>query len=163
MAGPRDVAPQGSSHPVRHVPVPLAQGTGLAMQHHATVVQTRPPGASGALVVSPDYPALKPYAACLIAQRCLGEAGAGDESLWRAACALVCEMFFGRFHIDPATGLQVGHETVLVQWRRGRISWSGRPPCSEARPLHPKTAMDWCWWECELTRDLAWKPCRSTT
>jgi hypothetical protein len=28
------------------------------------------------------------YAACLIAQRCLEGAGADDESLWRAACAL---------------------------------------------------------------------------
>jgi hypothetical protein len=53
-------------------------------------------------------------------QRCLEEAGAGDESLWRAAFALDRGTFFGWFHIDPATGLQVGHERVLVQWRRGR-------------------------------------------
>lgn len=38
----------------------------------------------------PDYPAAQAYAACLVAQRCLGEVGAGDESLWRAACALDC-------------------------------------------------------------------------
>ena len=27
----------------------------------------------------------------------------------------------------------------------------------------PGAAMDWCQWECELTEDVAWKPCRSTT
>jgi hypothetical protein len=63
----------------------------------------------------PDYPAAQAYAACLVAQRCLEEAGADDESKRRAACALDCATFFGRFRIDPATGLQVGHEMVLVQ------------------------------------------------
>ena len=86
----------------------------------------------------PDYPAAQAYAACLIAQRCLEEAGADDESLWRAACALDCETFFGRFHIDPATGLQVGHEMVLVQWRRGRKLVVWPPPVSKARPLYPR-------------------------
>ncbi|MGQ0669112.1 MAG: amino acid ABC transporter substrate-binding protein [Actinomycetota bacterium] len=83
----------------------------------------------------PDYPAAQAYAACLIAQRCLEEAGADDESLWRAACALDCGTFFGRFRIDPATGLQVGHEMVLVQWRRGRKVVVWPPPVSKARPL----------------------------
>jgi branched-chain amino acid transport system substrate-binding protein len=86
----------------------------------------------------PDYPAAQAYAACLIAQRCLEEAGADDESLWRAACALDCGTFFGRFRIDPATGLQVGHEVVLVQWRRGRKLVVWPPPVSEARPLYPR-------------------------
>ena len=86
----------------------------------------------------PDYPAAQAYAACLIAQRCLEEAGADDESLWRAACALDCGTFFGRFRIDPATGLQVGHEMVLVQWRRGRKLVVWPPPVSEARPLYPR-------------------------
>jgi len=49
--------------------------------------------------LAPDYPAAQAYAACLIAQRCLEVAGADDESLWRAACALDCGTFFGRFHI----------------------------------------------------------------
>jgi branched-chain amino acid transport system substrate-binding protein len=82
----------------------------------------------------PDYPAAQAYAACLIAQRCLEEAGADDESLWRAACALDCGTFFGRFRIDPATGLQVGHEMVLVSGGGGGSSWSGRPPCPRPGP-----------------------------
>jgi branched-chain amino acid transport system substrate-binding protein len=84
---------------------------------------------------TPDYPAAQAYAACLIAQRCLEEAGADDESLWRAACALDCATFFGRFRIDPATGLQVGHEIVLVQWRRGRKLVVWPPDLSKARPV----------------------------
>ncbi len=86
----------------------------------------------------PDYPAAQAYAACLIAQRCLEEAGADEESLWRAACALDCATFFGRFRIDPATGLQVGHEVVLVQWRRGRKLVVWPPAFSQKRPLYPR-------------------------
>jgi branched-chain amino acid transport system substrate-binding protein len=87
---------------------------------------------------APDYPAAQAHAACLIAQRCLEEAGTDDESLWRAACALDCATFFGRFRIDPATGLQVGHEMVLVQWRRGRKLVVWPPAVSQARPLYPR-------------------------
>jgi branched-chain amino acid transport system substrate-binding protein len=86
----------------------------------------------------PDYPAAQAYAACLVAQRCLEEAGADDESLWRAACALDFATFFGRFQIDPATGLQVGHEMVLVQWRGGRKLLVWPPSVSKARPLYPR-------------------------
>jgi branched-chain amino acid transport system substrate-binding protein len=86
----------------------------------------------------PDYPAAQAYAACLIAQRCLEEAGTEDGSLWRAACALDCATFFGRFRIDPATGLQVGHEVVLVQWRGGRKLVVWPPAVSQARPLYPR-------------------------
>ena len=48
------------------------------------------------------------------------------------------EGFFGRFHIDPATGLQVGHEVVVVQWRRGRKLVVWPPAFSQARPLYPR-------------------------
>ncbi len=86
----------------------------------------------------PDYPAAQAYAACLIAQRCLEETGADDESLWRAACALDFATFFGRFQIDLATGLQVGHEMVLVQWRGGRKLVVWPPSVSKATPLYPR-------------------------
>jgi hypothetical protein len=107
-----------------------------AIQAH----QRSPPGAAEGIRAQgapPDYPASQAYAACLIAQRCLEEAGAADESLWRAACALDCGTFFGRFRIDPATGLQVGHEMVLVQWQRGRKLVVWPPSVSKARPLYP--------------------------
>jgi branched-chain amino acid transport system substrate-binding protein len=86
----------------------------------------------------PDYPAAQAYAACLIAQRCLEQAGADDESLWSAACALDYATFFGRFRLHPTTGLQVGHEMVLVQWRRGRKLVVWPPALSQARALYPR-------------------------
>jgi branched-chain amino acid transport system substrate-binding protein len=101
----------------------------------------------------PDYPAAQAYAACLIAQRCLEEAGADDESLWRAACALDCGTFFGRFRIDPATGLQVGHEMVLVQWRRGRKLVVWPPAVSKARPLYPRPQWTGASGSANLTED----------
>ena len=86
-----------------------------------------------------DYPAAQAYAACLIAQRCLEEAiSTDDEALWHAACALDGTTFFGRFRIDPRTGLQVGHEMVCVQWHGGRkhIVWPA--DLTESRTGYPR-------------------------
>jgi ABC-type branched-subunit amino acid transport system substrate-binding protein len=87
-----------------------------------------------------DYPAAQAYAACLIAQHCLEEAGrADDEALWRAACALDCTTFFGRFRINPRTGIQEGHEMVWVQWQ-GTSRVVVRPPSvAQARPVYPNS------------------------
>ena len=30
-----------------------------------------------------------------------------------------CRTFYGDFRLDPETGVQVGHEAVLVQWQDG--------------------------------------------
>ncbi len=87
-----------------------------------------------------DYPAAQAYAACLIAQRCLEEAGsADDEALWRAACSLDCTTFFGRFKIDPKTGLQVGHEMVWVQWQRRRKVTVWPPRLAQAAAIYPRS------------------------
>ena len=40
-------------------------------------------------------------------------------ALWRAAAGLDTATLFGGFAIDPATGAQVKHETVLVRWAAG--------------------------------------------
>ncbi|HLA76903.1 MAG TPA: amino acid ABC transporter substrate-binding protein [Vicinamibacteria bacterium] len=87
-----------------------------------------------------DYPAAQAYAACLIAQRCLEEAGsADDEALWRGACDLDCTTFFGRFGINPRTGMQVGHEMVWVQWQGGRKVVVWPPSVAQARPVYPRS------------------------
>jgi len=87
-----------------------------------------------------DYPAAQAYAACLIAQRCLEEAGrADDEALWRAACALDCTTFFGRFRINPRTGIQVGHEMVWVQWQGGKRVVVWPLSVAQARPVYPRS------------------------
>jgi branched-chain amino acid transport system substrate-binding protein len=74
----------------------------------------------------PDYPAAQAYAAGLILQRCVMLAGTCvDADLRASASGLTCRTFYGDFRIDPETGGQVGHETVLVQWQGGekRVVW----------------------------------------
>lgn len=67
-----------------------------------------------------DYPMAQGYAGCLVAQRCIEEAGSLDNgSLRDAAGRLDFTTFYGRFRID-ATGRQVGHVMPVVQWSRGR-------------------------------------------
>ena len=79
---------------------------------------------AGGLAV--DYPMAQAYAAGLVAQRCVAEAGAlEDASLWRAAIGLDFSTFYGRFRIDPETGQQVGRSVAIIQWQWGRkaIIW----------------------------------------
>jgi len=69
----------------------------------------------------PDYPAAQAYAAGLILQRCVMLAGTCvDADLHASAHRLTCRTFYGDFQVDPQTGIQVGHETVLVQWQGGK-------------------------------------------
>jgi len=87
-----------------------------------------------------DYPAAQAYAACLIAQHCLEKAGrADDEALWRAACALDCTTFFGRFRINPRTGIQDRHEMVWVQWQGGKRVVVWPLSVAQARPVYPRS------------------------
>jgi ABC-type branched-subunit amino acid transport system substrate-binding protein len=65
----------------------------------------------------PDYPAVQAVAAAAVAAHCARLAGGTDrEALWQAACALATTTLFGGFRIDPSTGSQTGHQTVLVRW-----------------------------------------------
>ena len=73
-----------------------------------------------------DYPMAQAYAAGVVMQRCLLEAGSLDDSALRqAASSLDFTTFYGRFRIDPETGRQTGRSTLLVQWQDGRkvIVW----------------------------------------
>jgi hypothetical protein len=85
---------------------------------------------------APDYPAVQAVAAAALAVHCARLAGeTGPGALWQAAAALDTTTLFGRFRIDPETGVQVAHETVLVRWgakvpglvRAGRMAGSWRP------------------------------------
>lgn len=70
---------------------------------------------------APDYPAVQAAAAAALAVHCARLAGeTAARALWRAAAALDTTTLFGRFRIDPTTGVQVAHETVLVRWGEGR-------------------------------------------
>ena len=65
-----------------------------------------------------DYAMAQAYAAGLIAQKCVEEAGTLDNRALRAvADRLDFATFYGRFKLDPATGCQIGRSVVIVQWQ----------------------------------------------
>jgi len=65
----------------------------------------------------PDYPAVQAAAAAAIAAHCARLAGTtSPQPLWQAASSLDTSTLFGAFKIDPATGTQKSHQTVLLQW-----------------------------------------------
>ena len=73
-----------------------------------------------------DYPMAQAYAAGLVVERCFLEANSsGSPELRNAASGLKFSTFYGNFEIDGQTGLQVGRETLLVQWQHGKkvIVW----------------------------------------
>lgn len=68
----------------------------------------------------PDYPAVQAAAAAAVAAHCARLAGSTRrEGLWQAAAALETSTLFGAFKIDPATGAQTSHQTVLIKWSDG--------------------------------------------
>lgn len=85
-----------------------------------------------------DYPAAQGYAAGLIAQRCVEEAGTLKQSALRqAAGRLRLTTFFGLYAIDPQTGRQTAHTMLVTQWQQGKkvIVWPKE--VAEAEPIYP--------------------------
>jgi ABC-type branched-subunit amino acid transport system substrate-binding protein len=83
----------------------------------------------------PPYPAGAAFAAGVLYARCLREAGTTEhQALLAFAQTLDVRTLFGRFRLDPHTGLQVGHQVLVVQWQQGerRVVW---PPERAERPL----------------------------
>jgi hypothetical protein len=73
--------------------------------------------------VVPDYPAVQAAAGAMIATHCARLAeGTSREGLWAAAVELETSTLFGGFKIDPGTGAQVRHQTVLVRWTNGKLA-----------------------------------------
>ncbi len=70
----------------------------------------------------PDYPAVQAAAGAAIATRCARLAGGTSrDALWAAAADLETSTLFGGFRIDPGSGTQVKHQTVLVRWTDGDL------------------------------------------
>lgn len=70
--------------------------------------------------IDPPYPAVQAFAAGLLCARCLRECGScDDEALLAAAYQLVCTTLYGTFQLDPSSGLQSGHQILVVQWQQG--------------------------------------------
>jgi hypothetical protein len=78
----------------------------------------------------PDYPAAQAVAGAVIAAHCAGLAGtARREDLWSSAAHLQTSTMFGAFAINPHSGAQERHQTVLVRWAEGvPLAVSTKPP-----------------------------------
>jgi ABC-type branched-subunit amino acid transport system substrate-binding protein len=88
-----------------------------------------------AVGVDPPYPAAQAFAAGLLFARCLRESGVSEDTAQLAtARQLMCNTLYGRFRLDPVSGLQAGHQVLTVQWQEGvrRVVW---PPEQAERPL----------------------------
>lgn len=87
----------------------------------------------------PTYHSAGGFAAGLYLQAALERAGALDSDKVREAFnTLDLKTFFGALKIDPATGLQIGHEMVLIQWIDGSryTVWPAEAATREA--VYPK-------------------------
>lgn len=83
----------------------------------------------------PPYPAAQAFAAGLLCARCLRDSGRCENTAQLAAAShLVCTTLYGAFRLDPLSGLQSGHQILIVQWQNGRrrVVW---PPEQAERPL----------------------------
>jgi hypothetical protein len=73
--------------------------------------------AYGTRTALPDYPAVQAGAAAVIAAHCARLAGTTcPQPLRQAASSLDTTTLFGTFKIDPVTGTQLSHQTVLLRW-----------------------------------------------
>jgi ABC-type branched-subunit amino acid transport system substrate-binding protein len=69
----------------------------------------------------PPYPAAAGFAAGVVWQRCVKEAGTVESlPVLAASQRLDTTTLFGRFRVDPITGVQTGHRIRVVQWRDGK-------------------------------------------
>ena len=85
-----------------------------------------------------DYPMVQAYAAGLVAQRCVEEAGTLDQhKLREAAASLDFSTFYGRFRINPETGRPSGRAVVITQWQQGKKVVVWPPEQSQARLVYP--------------------------
>jgi branched-chain amino acid transport system substrate-binding protein len=67
----------------------------------------------------PEYTAAGSFAVGLIFEKCVRDASSlQDKDLLAAAAELDCYTFYGRFRLDSASGRQVGHRILLVQWEQ---------------------------------------------
>ncbi|WP_415823316.1 ABC transporter substrate-binding protein, partial [Mycobacterium senriense] len=82
----------------------------------------------GANSTEPPYPAAAAFAAGVVWERCVKEAGTVESlPVLAASQRLDTTTLFGRFRVDPVTGVQTGHQIRVVQWRDGRRVLVDRP------------------------------------
>lgn len=67
----------------------------------------------------PDYPAAQACAAAALAVHCAECGGLAPADLWATVRGLRARTFYGAFAIDPETGMQRGHTTLLTRHGAG--------------------------------------------
>jgi branched-chain amino acid transport system substrate-binding protein len=87
----------------------------------------------------PDYTAAQSYNIGLVIERCIEESGTlNDLSLRETVKRIEFKTLYGDFKIDPITGNQIGHKTVVVQWQ-GENKYIVYPKeIAERDPIYPK-------------------------
>jgi ABC-type branched-subunit amino acid transport system substrate-binding protein len=69
----------------------------------------------------PPYPAAAAFAAGVIWQRCVADAATADPvPVFAASQRLDTTTLFGRFRVDPTSGVQTGHQIRVVKWEGGQ-------------------------------------------
>jgi branched-chain amino acid transport system substrate-binding protein len=88
---------------------------------------------------TPTYHSAEGFAAGLYLQAAIEKAQSLDTAKVRAAFnTLSLNTFFGPLQIDPATGIQVAHQMVIIQWQNGVKHTVWPPSAAVANPLYPK-------------------------
>jgi branched-chain amino acid transport system substrate-binding protein len=88
-----------------------------------------------------NYHSAGGFIAGLYLQAALEKAGTLESSKVREAFnTLELKTFFGFLKIDPATGLQIGHEMVLTQWIDGKRYTVWPPEAAVREAVYPKPA-----------------------
>ena len=91
----------------------------------------------------PTYQAAEAAAAVLYLVRAIEEANSLDQDAVRQAFnKLDILTFFGRLRIAPSTGLQVGHEMLVIQWQNGEKVVVYPEGAAESQPIYPADR----WW-----------------
>jgi len=86
----------------------------------------------------PEYHHAEAYAAGLVLQKTIEETGSLDSDKIRDTVKnLDFTTFFGKFKIDPETGLQTGHKMVIVQIQNRERLIIAPSEVAEANAIYP--------------------------
>jgi branched-chain amino acid transport system substrate-binding protein len=86
----------------------------------------------------PEYHHSEAYAAGLVLQKTIEETGSLDSDKIRDTVKnLDFTTFFGKFKIDPETGLQTGHKMVIVQIQNRERLIIAPSEVAEANAIYP--------------------------
>ena len=94
-------------------------------------------GAAAGAGLPVDYPMAQAFAAGLVVERCVIEAGTLDDNVVRESAGILdFTTFYGRFRLDE-TGRQVGRSVALVQRQDGRKVVVWPPEVADGKLQYP--------------------------